>query len=188
MKISLNGHCERSESARSHIASGVGCFGAGLHYVIACVMLCRMPCALRLRVEASWFVQEKDEMPTDHAVDNWDEKATNVNKHLIPKRSPFSSCKSWYAWHLALYNLTFFDPNNISPTGKSTLYLSELSEVARRFLCSCCIYHANRNMLAIFWCWAALAEILPCELPPACFYEVRGHKFSCTHDRVRAGS
>ena len=76
-------------------------------------------------MEASWSVQEKDEMPTDHAVDNWDAKATSVNKHLIPKLQELISLTSCFV------QLVFLgDPNDISPTGKSTLYLSELSEVA----------------------------------------------------------
>ena len=89
MKISLNGHCERSESARSHIASGVGGFGQAftMSLLVSCCVACLAPSGCEWKHPGS--CTKKNEMPTGHAVDNWDEKATNVNKHLIPKCSPF---------------------------------------------------------------------------------------------------
>ena len=68
MKISLNGHCERSESAKRHIASGVGGFGQA--FTMSLLVSCCVACLARSGCE--WkhpgSCKEKDEMPTDHAV------------------------------------------------------------------------------------------------------------------------
>lgn len=76
-------------------------FRAGLHYVNACVMLCRMHAPSGCEWKHPGSCKKKNEMPTGHAVTtgmnkqqmwtNWTNTSNLMPK--LPKSSPFSSCK-----------------------------------------------------------------------------------------------